>query len=71
MPNQIDPDRRRAVFIVDKEDFSTLENYAEKMGFTASILLREATYRLAEEIRKKKGITLVQQPKDNEGRRTK
>lgn len=69
MPNQIDPDRRRAVFIIDKEDFATLEKFAEKTGYTTSVLLREATFRLAEQIRQKKKITLELQPKDSEGRR--
>jgi hypothetical protein len=69
MPNQIDPDRRRAVFIIDKEDFSTLEKFAEKTGYTTSVLLREATFRLAEQIRNNKKITLELKPKESEGRR--
>ena len=67
MPNQVHPNRKRAVFIVNKEDYATLERYAENMGYTTSILLREATFRLAKEIRDKKKIYLLQTPKAGEG----
>lgn len=71
MPNQIDPERKRAVFIIDRRDYDELENYGDDMGFTVSVLLREAVYRLAEEIRQKKSIILIRQPKPNEGHATK
>ena len=67
MPNQMDPTRKRTVFVVDKDDYATLDNYAKKMGFTASVLLREATYRLAKELREAKQTVLLRVPKDNEG----
>lgn len=70
MPNQNDPNRRRAVFLVDKEDAAVLEAYARKMGFTSSILMREAVFRLAEELRNNKKTTLIQQPKEDDGRPT-
>jgi hypothetical protein len=70
MPNQIDPDRKRAVFILDKDDYETLETYAARCGFTPSIMLREATFRLANEIREKGRVLLTQTPKDNEGAAT-
>ena len=71
MPNQIDPERKRAVFIIDRRDYKTLEDYSDDMGFTVSVLLREAVYRLAEEIRQKKSIILIRQPKPHEGHATK
>lgn len=71
MPNQLDPDRKRAVFIIDRRDYETLEGYSDDMGFTVSVLLREAVYRLAEELRQKKSIILIRQPKPNEGHATK
>lgn len=70
MANQMDPNRKRSVFIVDKDDFETLEKYAKKMGFTSSVLLREATYRLAKELRENKKTILLRVPKDNEGHAT-
>ena len=70
MPNQIDPDRKRAVFIIDRRDYNTLEGYGSDMGFTASVLMREAVYRLAEEIRQKGATILIRQPKPNEGHAT-
>lgn len=70
MANQIDPNRKRAVFILDKEDYETLETYAARCGFTPSIMLREATFRLANEIRENGKVLLTQTPKDNEGAAT-
>ena len=69
MANQMADGRKRTVYIVDKEDYYELEAYAKKMGFTTSVLLREATFRLAEELRNTGKTQLVRQPKDNEGRR--
>lgn len=69
MANQMHPDRTRCVFIIDKEDKAILDDYAEKLGFTTSVLLREAAFRLAEEIQQKKRTILRRAPADNEGRR--
>jgi hypothetical protein len=70
MANQLSDDKRRTVFISDLIDYDDLEGYAHKMGFTVSVLLREAVYRLAEEIRQNKKIVLLRQPHDNEGHAT-
>lgn len=71
MPNKLADDRRRAVFIVDSKDYQDLEDYAKKMGFTASVLLREAVYRLADELRNEGKTVLVRQPRPDEGHSTK
>lgn len=71
MPNQMDPNRKRAVFIIDRRDYDKLEEYSDDMGFTVSVLMREAVYRLAEEIRQKGSTILIRQPKPNEGHATK
>lgn len=71
MPNKLADNRRRAVFIVDTPDYTELEKYAKKMGFTASVLMREAVYRLAQELREKQKTILIRQPRDNEGHSTK
>ena len=71
MPNQMDPNRKRAVFIIYLRDYDELEGYSDDMGFTVSVLMREAVYRLAEEIRQKKSIILIRQPKPSEGHATK
>lgn len=71
MPNQIADNKRRAVFIVDTPDYEVIEKYANKMGFTASVMLREAVYRLAQEIRKEGKTILGRVPQDNEGHSTK
>jgi len=71
MPNKLADNRRRAVFIVDSSDYNELEDYANKMGFTASVMLREAVYRLAQELREKNRTILIRQPRDDEGHSTK
>ena len=68
--NQMDKNRKRAVFIIDKDDAAVLDDYAKKMGFTASVLLREATFRLAKELRETAKTTLLRMPKENEGHAT-
>lgn len=71
MPNKLADDRRRAVFIVDSKDYQDLEEYAKMMGFTASVLLREAVYRLAKELRTEGKTILERQPRPDEGHTTK
>jgi hypothetical protein len=66
MPNQIHPARKRFSFAADEKDYATLEAAAKRMGFTLSVLLREATIRTAEEIRKNKKLQLLQLPKDED-----
>jgi predicted DNA-binding ribbon-helix-helix protein len=66
MPNQIHPDRKRFSFAADEKDYETLNAAAKRMGFTLSVLLREATIRTAEEIRKNRKIQLLQLPKDDD-----
>jgi hypothetical protein len=70
MPNQLGKDRHRAVFICDTPDYDDLIGYADDMGFTVSVLLREAVYRLAKEIRENRKIILLRQPRDDEGNPT-
>jgi hypothetical protein len=70
MPNQLGKDRHRAVFICDTPDYHDLEGYADHMGFTVSVLLREAVYRLSKEIRENGKIVLLRQPRDDEGHPT-
>ena len=57
---------KRSVFIVDTTDFEVLNNYAKEMGFTASILLREAAYRIAKEIHLTGKTLLVREPIDSD-----
>lgn len=71
MPNKLADNRRRAVFIVDTPDYNELEKYAKKMGFTASVLMREAVYRLAQELREEQKTILIRQPRADEGHSTK
>jgi hypothetical protein len=70
MPNQLGKNRHRTVFICDTPDYEDFVGYAEDMGFTVSVLLREAVYRLAKEIRENKKIVLLRQPRDDEGHPT-
>ena len=70
MPNQLGKDRHRAVFIIDTPDYNDLIGYADDMGFTVSVLLREAAYRLSKEIRENGKIVLLRQPRDDEGHAT-
>lgn len=70
MANQLGKDRHRTVFICDKVDYELLEDYAKKLGFTVSVLLREAVYRLADEIRNNGKIVLIRIPRDDEGHAT-
>jgi hypothetical protein len=71
MPNKLADNRRRAVFILDTPDYNELEAYAKKMGFTSSVLMREAVYRLAQELREQKKTILIRQPRPDEGHATK
>ena len=71
MPNKLADNRKRAVFIVDKSDYAELENYAKTMGFTSSVLMREAVYRLAQELRQQGQTKLIRVPRADEGHATK
>lgn len=71
MANQMGDDRHRTVFICDKIDYNEMDKYSKKLGYTVSVLLREAVYRLAQEIRDEGKIVLLRPPRDNEGHSTK
>ena len=67
MPGKIGPDKRRAVFIADAVDYETLQKYAKKMDYSIAVMLREATYRLAKQLREEKQLVLLRVPHENEG----
>lgn len=71
MPNQLAAGRRRSVFILDSSDYDVIEKYGKTLGYTPSVLLREAVYRLAQEIREKGKIVLIRVPRADEGHSTK
>ena len=46
--------RRRAIFVMDSDDYRTIEDFANQKNYTTSAVLREAAHRMAESIRRNK-----------------
>lgn len=52
MPNQISEDRRKVVYLEEKEVWEQLQVHADKTGLNPSILIRMATRQLVDKLNK-------------------